>query len=95
MQLDSVRPRKASEIAAARRSAGTSWAATTALRPKTAPCGRAVITRAAKSVPKLGASALAMLPSTNSVISDSSSARRGAFAPIAIISGAPTTTPSA
>jgi len=83
------------ETAAGRRSGATSCAAITTAKPKTAPCGSAVTVRAANNHPKLGASAEAQLPATNSAMSASISCRRGSRVPSAIISGAPITTPIA
>lgn len=93
--LATVRPRNIIDTARAARSCATSLEATTAPTPNSAPCGSPARTRAANSSSKFGASAEATFPTTNTPVSISSSRLCGTRAPIAVSSGAPTTTPRA
>ncbi len=93
--LATVSPENITATARARRSGATRSAAATAPAPKKAPCGSPVISRAAASVQKSGASAHSRLPTVNSPASATSTALRGRPAASAVSSGAPITTPSA
>ncbi len=63
--------------------------------PKYAPCGSAATKRAARTSPKVGSSADAMVLRVNAARSASRSRFRGQRAAAAAIVGAPTTTPRA
>ena len=93
--LATVRPVIVIATARARRSGGTSDEATTAAKPKYAPCGRPLRNRATTSIPKVGASAESRLAAPIAVIIASSRPLRGSRAPSTANSGAPTTTPTA
>jgi hypothetical protein len=93
--LATVSPVNISAIALACFSFGTREAATTEPTPKNAPCARAAMMRPVISTPYVPARAETRLPAMKTPIRDSSTVLRETFEPIAVSSGAPTTTPSA
>ena len=90
-----VRPVNIIAMAPAFFSGATRSAATTEPIPKNAPCASEATIRPASISPKTGATAESTLPTMKRPISSISIRLRVIFVPRTVISGAPSTTPSA
>jgi hypothetical protein len=90
-----VRPVNIIAMALACLAFGTSEAATTDPTPKKAPCDSAATIRPVISTPYDEARAETRLPAMKTPISATSTVFRETLEPIAVSSGAPTTTPRA